>query len=120
MTIKELSELSMLRKEHAYNLAYMQKLKDEYCSTNESMILQKIKALQELLNADDEQILGKICEIEKYIQNIDDSYVRLIIKYKYIDCHSWARVAVLIGGGNTKDSVRMAVKRYLSTDTENS
>lgn len=118
MTIKELSELSMLRKEHAYNLAYMQKLKDEYCSTNESMILQKIKALQELLNADDEQILGKICEIEKYIQNINDSYVRLIIKYKYIDCHSWARVAALIGGGNTKDSVRMAVKRYLSSAEE--
>lgn len=118
MTIKELSELSMLRKEHAYNLAYMQKLKDEYCSTNESMILQKIKALQELLNADDEQILGKICEIEKYIQNIDDSYVRLIIKYKYIDCHSWERTAVLIGGGNTKSSVRMAVKRYLASAKE--
>lgn len=118
MTIKELSELSMLRKEHAYNLAYMQRLKDEYCSTNESMILQKIKALQALLNADDEQILGRICEIEKFIQNIDDSYVRLIIKYKYIDCHSWARVAVLIGGGNTKDSVRMAVKRYLSSTEE--
>ncbi len=118
MTIKELSELSMLRKEHAYNLAYMQRLKDEYCSTNESMILQKIKALQALLNADDEQILGRICEIEKFIQNIDDSYVRLIIKYKYIDCHSWARVAILIGGGNTKDSVRMAVKRYLSSAEE--
>lgn len=118
MTIRELSELSMLRKEHAYNLAYMQKLKDEYCSTNESMILQKIKALQELLNADDEQILGKICEIEKYIQNIDDSYVRLIIKYKYIDCNSWERTAVLIGGGNTKSSVRMAVKRYLSSAKE--
>lgn len=120
MTNKELAELANLRKEHAYNLAYMQRLKEEYRTTTEPMILQKIKALQELLNADDEQILGKICEIEKYIQSIDDSYVRLIIKYKYIDCHSWARVAVLIGGGNTKDSVRMAVKRYLSSDTENS
>lgn len=118
MTIKELSELSMLRKEHAYNLAYMQRLKDEYCSTNESMVLQKIKALQELLNADDEQILGRICEIEKYIQNINDSYVRLIIKYKYIDCNSWERTAVLIGGGNTKSSVRMAVKRYLARAKE--
>ena len=118
MTNKELAELANLRKEHAYNLAYMQKLKDEYCATNESMLLQKIKALQELLNADDEQILGKICEIEKYIQNINDSYIRLIVKYKYIDCHSWARVAVLVGGGNTKDSVRMAVKRYLSQKEE--
>lgn len=118
MTNKELAELANLRKEHAYNLAYMQRLKEEYCSTNESMLLQKIKALQELLNADDEQILGRICEIEKFIQSINDSYVRLIIKYKYIDCHSWERTAVLIGGGNTKDSVRMAVKRYLASTEE--
>ena len=118
MTNKELAELANLRKEHAYNLAYMQRLKEEYCSTTEPMILQKIKALQELLNADDEQILGKICEIEKYIQGINDSYIRLIIKYKYIDCYSWAHVADLIGGGNTKDSVRMAVKRYLSQKEE--
>lgn len=118
MTNKELAELANLRKEHAYNLAYMQRLKEEYCSTNESMLLQKIKALQELLNADDEQILGRICEIEKFIQSINDSYVRLIIKYKYIDCHSWERTAVLIGGGNTKSSVRMAVKRYLASTKE--
>lgn len=118
MTNKELAELANLRKEHAYNLAYMQRLKEEYHTTTEPMILQKIKALQELLNADDEQILGKICEIEKYIQGINDSYVRLIIKYKYIDCYSWERTAVLIGGGNTKSSVRMAVKRYLASVKE--
>ena len=118
MTNKELAELANLRKEHAYNLAYMQRLKEEYHTTTEPMILQKIKALQELLNADDEQILGKICEIEKYIQNIDDSCLRLNIKYKYIDCNSWASVADIVGGGNTKDSVRMAVKRYLSQKTE--
>ena len=60
----------------------------------------------------------KSAEIEKnnilrYISGINDPLVRLIIHYRYIDLFSWSKVASLVGGNNTPDSVRMLSERYI-------
>ena len=52
-------------------------------------------------------------EIEEFINNISDNTIRNILKYRYIKGYSWMRVAKIIGGNNTYDSVRKKAKRFL-------
>lgn len=60
-----------------------------------------------------------ICEVQeqcqnilKYIETVDDSFIRQILYYRYVCCMSWVQVAMGIGGGNTHDGVRKAHDRY--------
>lgn len=62
----------------------------------------------------------KIAQAEKernrileYINRIDDSLIRLIIQYRYINLLTWAKVAYFVGGNNTPDGVRMMSDRYI-------
>lgn len=61
----------------------------------------------------EEKLDKQILEIEEYLNSIDDSQMRRMIKYKYIEELSWQQVAERMGGGNTADGCRMAVDRYL-------
>lgn len=54
-----------------------------------------------------------LLEIERFLNTVTDSYIRRIITFRYIDHMSWNRVADKVGGGNTEDSVRKALDRYL-------
>ena len=49
-----------------------------------------------------------------YISNIDDSMIRQIIFLRFVQGHTWVQVATEIGGGNSPDSIRMMMKRYLA------
>lgn len=51
--------------------------------------------------------------ITEFIYSIDDVRLRMIFELKFIRKFSWRKVAFRIGGGNTADSVRMSVIRYL-------
>lgn len=66
----------------------------------------------------EEKLDKQISEIEEYINSIDDSQMRRMIKYKYIEELSWQQVAERMGGGNTADGCRMAVDRYLKKQYE--
>lgn len=48
-----------------------------------------------------------------FIETIPDSQTRRIFRYRFVDLLSWGKVARNIGGGNTSDSVRMQVMRFL-------
>lgn len=50
----------------------------------------------------------------KYIKSIEDHTTYLVFHYRFISGYSWNKVATLIGGGNTADSVYKQVKRYLA------
>lgn len=70
---------------------------------------------------DDEKALEKMCEemtqayskAISYIMNIEDPAIRLIFHYRFICGYSWVKTAMELGGGNTDDSVRKRVKKYL-------
>lgn len=49
----------------------------------------------------------------RYISSIDDSLIRQILRYRYIDGCSWIAVAMRIGGNNTADSVKKVCYRFL-------
>lgn len=56
-------------------------------------------------------------EISVFIHSIEDSIVRraLIMRYIEGDSHpKWDKIAIKIGGGNTADSIRKAVSRFIA------
>lgn len=57
--------------------------------------------------------LKALAEIEDFVESIDDSHIRRIISFRYIDGLSWNDVAMHMGNGYTDDSVRKAMERYL-------
>ena len=54
--------------------------------------------------------------VEEYIQSIDSSRIRRILRYRYIDDLSWIRVALSMGGSSTEDSVRKEHDRFLERE----
>jgi len=54
--------------------------------------------------------------LDNYIQGIEDSLMRQILTYRFIDGLSWLQVAMCIGCGNTGDGVRMACKRFIQSN----
>ena len=49
----------------------------------------------------------------KYIESIEDGFVRQVMEYRFMEDFTWKEVARKMGKGITADAVRMAVDRYL-------
>lgn len=64
-----------------------------------------------------EQFAKKLLEmkkdIEEYIQNIKDSEIRRIARFRYIDDLEWRQVAVRMGKGYSADACRKKIERFL-------
>lgn len=52
-------------------------------------------------------------EIEDYIQKIEDSEIRRIARFRYIDDLKWKEVAVRMGKGYTEDYCRQKMNDFL-------
>lgn len=59
------------------------------------------------------ELLEKTNQVEEYIQSIDDSRIRRIMRLRYIDDLPWIKVANSIGKKATEDGVRMEHNRFL-------
>lgn len=80
----------------------------EYGKLKERLYTRKA-TLQSLEN----EVMDKIGEVETFIASIEDSRMRRIISFRFIDGMSWRNVAMNIGGNNNEDSVRMAFNRFM-------
>lgn len=52
-------------------------------------------------------------EIEDYIQKIEDSEIRRIARFRYIDGLKWKEVAVRMGKGYSEDFCRIKMENFL-------
>lgn len=73
----------------------------------------KIKRYKNILEERYAQLLETQVEIEQFINDISTSRLRRIFTYRYLDKMSWIKVASLIGGNATSDSVRKEHNRFL-------
>ena len=80
---------------------------------NENEYNQKTRRLQRKLKRRTEELIDLVEEMNRYIENIDDSLIRQIITLRYINGLTWEQVAARIGGNNTADSVRKVSERFL-------
>lgn len=59
-------------------------------------------------------ICAKTVEVEEYLESIDDSFMRRLIRFRVVDGLKWEEVAIKMGGGNSEDSVRKAFNRFIN------
>lgn len=60
----------------------------------------------------EENLLELTNQAEEYINSIEDSRMRQIIRYRFIDKLTWNEVADKLGGNATEGSIKMAVARF--------
>ena len=53
-------------------------------------------------------------EVEAYIESIEDSSVRRIARFRYMESLDWQQVAVRMGKGYTADACRKKMERFLT------
>ena len=76
----------------------------------------EIADLRGIIEAKHQQCLYERSRLERYIAGVNDSLLRKVMTYRFINGLPWQQVAACVGGGNTVDGCRMAVKRYLERD----
>jgi hypothetical protein len=68
---------------------------------------------RDLISLKVKQSIIEYNRLNRYIADISDPLIRLILSYRYVNGFTWHQVAMHIGGKNTADSVRMAHDRFL-------
>lgn len=83
---------------------------DQTTINRKRAILRNRKAKQELRLAKMEML---VCDMEDYINRINDSEVRRIMKFFYLDGMTWAQTAVAMGDGYTPEACKKKMQRGL-------
>lgn len=134
MTLRELSQLYYLNREIEMDQRRLHEL--EALAQSEGRVIpeppgststtceveyyvSEISGLRGIIDAKHQQCLYERGRLERYIADIDDSLLRQIFTYRFINGLSWRQVAARIGGGNTADGCRMSVKRFLRKKGKN-
>lgn len=102
MTYPELYQLKDLKKEIEEQQRRISKIDND--------------ELKAMLNASLTAYWRTYIDLEMYISNIPDSFTRRIFRMRFIDLYTWNKIAILLGGNQTGDSVRKIVTRYLDNN----
>ena len=73
----------------------------------------EIADLKGLLDLNLKKCFYELNRLNRYIQSVEDSQMRLILSLRYINGLSWRQIAFSIGGSTTEDSIRMLHNRFL-------
>lgn len=76
----------------------------------------EIADLRGIIEAKHQQCLHERSRLERYISSIDDSLLRQIFTYRFVNGLPWEQVAACIGGGNNAGNVRMLCYRYIKQE----
>ena len=79
---------------------------------------QKLDKLNNILNERYEKDLELQIEIEEFISNIEDSKLRQIFEYRYIDGFSWIQIQTILKFKH-EDTARKKHDRYIGKLKEN-
>lgn len=82
-------------------------------SDNIGKYVAELADLKELLQLNLKKCFYEFNRLNRFIQSIEDSQLRMILSLRYINGLSWLQIALSIGGSNTADSIRMQHDRFL-------
>lgn len=57
-----------------------------------------------------------ITEVQQYIDEIEDSRIRRIFRYRYVDQLTWLQVALRMGKHHTAESCRKTTERFMKNE----
>lgn len=125
MTLKKLSQLYRLRGEIEQYREQLREIalpgaavpdgmsKSQSTESRTERAVSEAERLEGLISAGLAKCEAEHLKLERYIAGIPDSLTRQIFRLRFVYGLSWRRVAFRIGGGNTEDSVKKTVYRYL-------
>lgn len=128
MTLKELSQLYYLNREIELKQCQLRELEVKALPGAQVItgmphgtgvvdkvgeLAAEIADLRGIIEAKHQQCLYERNRLMRYIDSIDDSLLRLIFTYRFVNGLPWEQVAACIGGGNNAGNVKMACYRYL-------
>ena len=128
MTLKELSQLYYLNREIEMDKKRLQELEAEAVSISPNLTgmprspgvsdkvgryAAEIADLKGIIEAKIQQCIHERNRLERYITDIDDTLLRQIFTYRFVNGLTWDQVAAHVGGGNNEGNVRMLCYRYL-------
>lgn len=128
MTLQEMSQLYYLNREIEMDKRRLQELEAKALPGAQALTgmphgtdvvdivgdcAAEIADLRGIIEAKHQQCLYERSRLERYIAGVDDSFLRQVMTYRFVNGLPWQQVAACIGGGNTGDGCRKAVKRYL-------
>jgi len=67
---------------------------------------------QSMLNTQINKAIDLVTEVEMFIRDVEDPYLRRIMRFRYIDDLSWVEVSHRMGGGNSPEAMIMAINRF--------
>lgn len=73
----------------------------------------KLMEVSKIIEGKISEIQYAIAEIDEYIMSIDDPIVRIIIEGRCCLLMDWDRVATVVGGNHTAESVRQIYHRFI-------
>ena len=106
--LNRLQSMSLLPSQEITGMPFGSGISDKVgnLAVSEADIKDKIEELQKKAIEQQGKLIG-------YIQTIDDSLMRQIMYHRHVLCMKWNEVAMVIGGGNTPDGIRMMHNRFL-------
>ena len=131
MTLKELSQLYYLNREIEMDRKRLQELEAQAVSITPNLsgmphgsgvsdkvgrYAAEIADLKGIIEAKHQQCLYERSRLERYIADIDDSLIRQVLTYRFINGLPWEQVAACTGVGNTAAGVKMMCYRHLKRE----
>lgn len=127
MTKRELSQLYYLNREIQQEQKKLRELREAATDTSvhisglphgsgisdKTAIAVAIAESQTIIDAKTKMITVEYNRINRFIADIQDSQMRIMIAARFRDCKTWTAVAMAAGGNNTASGCRMAVERFL-------
>lgn len=110
MTNKELSQIYYIKKEIELTEKRIVELKKN------KQDIETIQELEKSLHFLKNDLYKEMTAIQKYINNVEDSLVRMIITLRCVECYSWDEVAIAIGGGNSYEGLKKIYYRYIKSN----
>lgn len=130
MTKKELSQLYYLNREIAQEKLRLQELREAATNTaakisglphigsisDKTALAAAIADAEAIIEAKTKLAVVEYNRLNRYIAEIPDSMIRQIVCLRYVKGMTWGQIAWKIGGGNTPDSTRKTIERFLSRE----
>lgn len=126
MTIQELSQVYWMRREIDDMRRRIEHLRDMAMSMQHGsggggrccgdgrmeQMLQEVVDLEAEMASRKTAVVSECRRLEAYIASVPDSYLRQIMRLRFVDGLKWHKVASKLGG-TTAEACLMAVRRYL-------
>ncbi len=127
MTKKELSQLYWLNREIEEEKRRLEELKSAASGCTQKItglphvgggdmvgdLATLIAEQKDLIELMKKRSVIEYIRLNRYIANVEDAQMRMILSLRYVNGLSWQQVAFHIGGNNTADGVRKAHNIFL-------